>query len=884
MRGGRLHDQIDAVGQALHANVAGIIAEDFGQLILIGTPRGLPAIALAVLVVARRSQRPVIGGNFIGVDLVGLGNGLRLTGEIPLGVLVVVFLVEVGIQNALQSVASGAGLVKLLDLGQVGHKIEGEPGTLQLQPIGLPAGGDDLADLHVTLGDLILTFGQAAVLMDMVVAVVGGCVIGKGGFLHIPALVCIAGRDVVVMLIAEISGRIGQVIGIVGPGAVQSLALRDGAKLVLVYPICILPVAGCQRGNLPGNCLGAAVHRRIGAGNSKSALTQRNDRAGGALYYIIFTEVQVCEGQPAVLDFCTGYEIVLFQYGQIIADPLPAVVTNRRVPDRFAVGIYDFGIIHNAGHTIRVGNILGGVQVVHCAVQHGIAVRSVACHIPLCIQINLRDADFAQRAVIFHDTVRRRGGVAVLIGSLAAGIGGIAPGGILGGVIDGDGGFYAAAGRQLCAALIASGNVGIVVTIAQPQDRIVVVSRNFHIVGALAQRCARRAGMVNVCPVAEIPRGGLRLHKDEPALIALRVVQCMAHRVVCGVGGVVDDGIGAVTLALDAVGVVPTRWPVFAGHDVPLVDFIPGIACNLVAGLAVGLFDVDLQRPLCISHLVGAIGVGRYCNGLVTAVAAPVGFKAVGNGDFVITELQRCKLCLRAGNSIIYSALCFCLNGGNRRIALAVGGCVRGFFRSIGADAATAAIYGLGYSVMHRPAGRCCTAVILVIVVVGVAACSDGLHTGRGDAPAAAVNCSGLGDRLDFNRGIVHLFQRFQLDFICGDTIGQIHGAAGGLCRGFPIGIILLYDRLRLFRFLLTDFRANQGNGLPTAARRGINVGIVAAGLCIGNSAVQQGLRGFQIDFCSSALRVVLNQPQLGIVVNRVAEIQKRDSFSIFCR
>ena len=184
---------------------------------------------------------------------------------------------------------------------------------------------------------------------------------------------------------------------------------------------------------------------------------------------------------------------------------------------------------------------------------------------------------------------------------------------------------------------------------------------------------------------------------------------------------------------------------------------------------------------------------------------------------------------------------------------------------------------------MHRPAGRCCTAVILVIVVVGVAACGDSLHTGRGDAPAAAVNRAGFGNRLNFNRGTVHLFKRFQLDLICGDTIGQIYGAAGGLCRGFPTGIILLYDRLRLFRFLLTDFRANQGNGLPTAARRGINVGVVAAGLCIGNSAVQQGLCGFQIDFCSSARGIIFNQPQLGIVVNRVAEIQKRDFFSIFC-
>ena len=113
----------------------------------------------------------------------------------------------------------------------------------------------------------------------------------------------------------------------------------------------------------------------------------------------------------------------------------------------------------------------------------------------------------------------------------------------------------------------------------------------------------------------------------------------MAHRVVCGVGGVVDDGIGAVTLALNAVGIVPTRGLVFAGHNVPLVDFIPGIACNLVACLAVRFFDLDLQRPLSIAHPVGVVGVGRYCNGLVAAVAAPVGFKTVGDGDFVITEL-----------------------------------------------------------------------------------------------------------------------------------------------------------------------------------------------------------------------------------------------------
>ena len=145
--------------------------------------------------------------------------------------------------------------------------------------------------------------------------------------------------------------------------------------------------------------------------------------------------------------------------------------------------------------------------------------------------------------------------------------------------------------------------------------------------------------MVNVSPVAEVTGRSFRLHEDEFALVSLRVVQRVAHRVVCGIGGTVDDRIGAVTLALNAVGVVAARGLVFAGHDIPLVDFILSSACNLVAGLTVRLFDVDLQRPLSIAHLVGVVGVGRYCNGLVAAVAAPVGFKTVGDGDFVITEL-----------------------------------------------------------------------------------------------------------------------------------------------------------------------------------------------------------------------------------------------------
>lgn len=72
-------------------------------------------------------------------------------------------------------------------------------------------------------------------------------------------------------------------------------------------------------------------------------------------------------------------------------------------------------VVHHAGHAIGVRNIFGGVEVVHRAVQRGIAVSlpagkgcavgGAAAHIPHGIKVNLGDADFAQGAVIFHNAV-----------------------------------------------------------------------------------------------------------------------------------------------------------------------------------------------------------------------------------------------------------------------------------------------------------------------------------------------------------------------------------------------------------------------------------------------------------------------------------------------
>ena len=239
--------------------------------------------------------------------------------------LVIVGLINVGIQNALQGVAAAAGLLKLFCFGQVGHKEECKARALQFQSIALAAGGYDFADFYIAFGNLVLALGQRIVSMDVVIGAVAGLVdlftgclsiVGKGGLFYIPTLIRIGRRDVVVMFIAEVAVCKGQVIGIVSPTSAQRFTLGYGAELIAIHPIRVLPAAVLgKRGGLPGGCLGAAVHGGIGAGNSKSAVTQRDNHAGGALYDIIFAEIQIAEAQPAVLNFSAGYKVVFLQNG-----------------------------------------------------------------------------------------------------------------------------------------------------------------------------------------------------------------------------------------------------------------------------------------------------------------------------------------------------------------------------------------------------------------------------------------------------------------------------------------------------------------------------------------------------------------------------------------
>ena len=59
-----------------------------------------------------------------------------------------------------------------------------------------------------------------------------------------------------------------------------------------------------------------------------------------------------------------GYKVILFQHREIIGLPC-AVGKHGSMPDRVAADICDFGVIDDAGNTVRVMNVLGGVQVVH---------------------------------------------------------------------------------------------------------------------------------------------------------------------------------------------------------------------------------------------------------------------------------------------------------------------------------------------------------------------------------------------------------------------------------------------------------------------------------------------------------------------------------------
>ena len=373
--------------------------------------------------------------------------------------------------------------------------------------------------------------------------------------------------------------------------------------------------------------------------------------------------------------------------------------------------------------------------------------------------------------------------------------------------------------------------------------------------------------MIDVCPIAKIPGRCFGFHKDKLTLIALGVIQRVAHLVIDGIGGAVDDCIVAVALALYAVGVVAARGLVFAGHHIPLINLILGIGCDLAAGFAVGFLYVDLKAPFSVAHQVLVVGISRHRKGLVAAVAAPILFKAVGYGDFFVSELQAAQLGFGAVDCCVHGILRFCLQFRNGGIAGTVGGRISSLLRGERTNLSIASARCFGNGIVQAPACGCVAAVLLVVVIGGMAAGGYGLFACRADRPAAAVNAAGFGDGLDLDGRAVHFFQCGSLNFVGAHTVGKIETAACSLGGSIPISIIFLHNGFRL-RFLLTDFRTNQGNGLPPCATGIIDVGVVTAGRGVGFHAVQQLVGRGKINFRRSAFGEVFNNIHLHIVIN----------------
>ena len=163
-----------------------------------------------------------------------------------------------------------------------------------------------------------------------------------------------------------------------------------------------------------------------------------------------------------------------------------------------------------------------------------------------------------------------------------------------------------------------------------------------------------------------------------------------------------------------------------------------------------------------------------------------------------------------------------------------------------------------------------------------MASSGDGLLIRGRNIPCAAVNSTAFGDGFNLDGRAVHFLGGFKLHLVGDDTVVKIKAAAGGLRRGLPVGVNFLHDGFGV-RFVIGNFRANHGYSLPARAARLIDIGIVAAGGCVGICALQQRLRGPHKNFSGSAVGIILDNLHLRICIDRAAGIQQTRHFCGEC-
>ena len=379
------------------------------------------------------------------------------------------------------------------------------------------------------------------------------------------------------------------------------------------------------------------------------------------------------------------------------------------------------------------------------------------------------------------------------------------------------------------------------------RDHAAIVSfGDFDVVAPLSQRRTCSTGVFHIRPVAVIAGGGACFHDDELALIALGIIHLPAGIIFGSIVRTVGHRVGTILIATNGVLIVAAKRNVLLGDGVPLVDLIQRVPGDLLTGLAVHLFQIDLQAPLVIHHNVIVGAVGRHGNGLVAAKTAIEFLEAIRDLHFIVREADGCQFSTGGCNGCIHHSLSLVLqlrNGG-------VFGCfsrrIRFGLAVVGAFLA-AECCGAGFAdfIVHRPAHRAVTAIVLVVVIVGMAAGGDGLRTGGTHLPATAVDAAaGLGRR-DGDFSTIHLFAGLQLLFVCIDREGQIEAAAGALSRGGPVGgIVFGVGHIRDIRTAaFRNFFTHNGNDLPCIpGRRVIDIGIKTVFTGVGRRSVLRSL------------------------------------------
>ena len=378
------------------------------------------------------------------------------------------------------------------------------------------------------------------------------------------------------------------------------------------------------------------------------------------------------------------------------------------MPDGVTVGIQNFGIIHCAGDAIRVCDGIRCIQVVDGSLQGGITVAARS-QIPRCIQIDFGQQDTAENAVVLHFvaiSVHRVG--FFIVGNASR----VCVVGFVGCSITKRNRDDALIGVDQSAAVVGSGNVGIVIIIAEPKSLPIQRLGDFKGIGPLAQNGTCRTGVRYIRPVAIVATGGTALHNHKTTLVALGIVDVIRT---VGVTAVVDDFVGAVRLAFHRILVIPARWNIALEHGIPFINLERCITLDTLFGLAVDFVDGNFDGPLIVFHEVVVAAVGRHGNGLAAAKVAAESIKAMGHRHLVVGEFQVVKVVMRSRKCrfnfpvdlTFAGALCSRLCG--RCLCI-------GILLTVGGNTST--LGGrLAYAEMHRPRYRTIAAVQVVIVI-----------------------------------------------------------------------------------------------------------------------------------------------------------------------